>query len=519
MLDLLSSIPGLVWLIILVVIASTFWTWQDISSDFCGLLKNLEKILTTLKGYKTQLTINEIEEIEEIFINAKFKNNYYLKDIWVEFEETIEKDKRSNKVYNTLQTEDFFNNQSIITANIKHLEMVKSMPAILTALGLLGTFLAILIGLNEVEVLQGGQVKGMEGLINGLAGKFASSIIALGCSIVITLREKIYHSRLTRIVSDMQRCMNKIFPRRSAEKLLIELLRFNDEQTAALKSFSTDMSGHLKVGISEGINPLIEKLVNSIDEIKKEKQQSSESAITNLVSDFKSSLTGAAGAEITNMANVLQGATEVMSNFAQNNKELENRVNFMINSLETTINNQQSQFKKYIEDVNEIVAGQTNDIKNILDTLSERISEYKNLVISTQELRGGLENIIGKLTNAGENFAHSASSFENINISIEQLKELSRQDLERFNESINQWNTQTNAIKTIENSISNILDKVHESLVSYSQQTNNSLKEYLAQYDNQMSNVTKHFSLSIQEFDEKLEDLNEVLQNKIGANN
>jgi len=519
MIELIASVPFIVWAIIVFVLGLTFWANEDIKIDFKGLLSTLDGLAKVLKKYKTQLSIEEMNDVEELFINAKFKGNYFLKDIWVEFDETVEKDKRNNKVYNTLQAEDFFNNQSIIVANIKHLEMIKASPAILTAMGLLGTFLAILFGLHEVEVLQGGQVTGIEGLINGLAGKFLSSIVALICSIFITVQEKRYYSKLVRICTEIQRSMNRIFPRRSTEKLLIQLLKHSEEQEAALKSFSTDMSGHLKAGIQDGISPLIEKLVDSIEEIKKEKQQSSEVAISSMVSDFKSSLAGAAGAEIENMANVINSATSVMSNFAENNKELESRVNYMIETLDNTIKSQQTQFTSYIQEINSIINSQVLGIKDIYNELDQKMTQYKSLIATTSDLQENMQSVAEKLLSASHNFSESATSFEYINDSIEQLKELSEQELNRFNESINQWNVQVNAIKAVENSISNILEKVHESLVGYSEQTNNSLKEYLSQYDEQMTNITRHFSFSIQEFDEKLGELNEILERKIGANN
>lgn len=238
-----------------------------------------------------------------------------------------------------------------------------------------------------------------------------------------------------------------------------------------------------------------------------------------MVSDFKSSLTGAAGAEIENMANVINGATSVMSNFAENNKELESRVNYMISILDETIKSQQTQFTSYINEVNSIINSQVSGYKALFAELEDKMIQYKELISTTTNLQSNMQEVAEKLLSAGNNFAESANSFEYINESVEQLKDLSAQELERFNESINQWNVQVNAIKSVENSISNILEKVHESLVGYSEQTNNSLKEYLTQYDEQMTNITRHFSFSIQEFDEKLEGLNEILERKIGANN
>ncbi|MEQ1399746.1 hypothetical protein, partial [Salmonella enterica] len=56
--------------------------------------------------------------------------------------------------------------------------LFKSIPGILTGLGLLMTFVAILDGLSHVSVAANMDVTGIGGLINGLSGKFVSSIVA-----------------------------------------------------------------------------------------------------------------------------------------------------------------------------------------------------------------------------------------------------------------------------------------------------------------------------------------------------
>ena len=74
-----------------------------------------------------------------------------------------------------------------------HSRFHESVPGILTALGLLATFVAILMALagvayNEHDPMR--PISGIDQLINGLSGKFLSSIIALLLSVIFTLVEK-----------------------------------------------------------------------------------------------------------------------------------------------------------------------------------------------------------------------------------------------------------------------------------------------------------------------------------------
>ncbi|MCA1958152.1 MAG: hypothetical protein LDL14_06455 [Nitrospira sp.] len=68
-------------------------------------------------------------------------------------------------------------------------QFYRHFPSFLTGVGLLFTFLAILIGLGKLHA-NGTQIEGLPGFINGLAGKFVTSIIGLACANVFLLLEK-----------------------------------------------------------------------------------------------------------------------------------------------------------------------------------------------------------------------------------------------------------------------------------------------------------------------------------------
>lgn len=80
-----------------------------------------------------------------------------------------------------------------VIAGSYHASFHEAVPGILTALGLLATFASILIALagvryNAADSAQ--PVAGIDGLINGLSGKFLSSIVALLLSVLFTFVEK-----------------------------------------------------------------------------------------------------------------------------------------------------------------------------------------------------------------------------------------------------------------------------------------------------------------------------------------
>jgi hypothetical protein len=105
----------------------------------------------------------------------------------------------------------------------------QSVPGILTALGLLATFVAILMALagvtyNARDAMR--PVSGIDQLINGLSGKFLSSIIALILSVVFTFLEKKVCDRQLRNSYDalIKRC-REVFPFLTQSRILLDIQR------------------------------------------------------------------------------------------------------------------------------------------------------------------------------------------------------------------------------------------------------------------------------------------------------
>ncbi len=93
----------------------------------------------------------------------------------------------------------------------------RQLPAFLTGMGLMFTFLAILIGLSKLHA-NGSQIEGIPGLINGLSGKFVTSIVGLACANVFTLLETSVWYRLGNQHRQCLSLLDEVFPQRVADQ-------------------------------------------------------------------------------------------------------------------------------------------------------------------------------------------------------------------------------------------------------------------------------------------------------------
>lgn len=102
--------------------------------------------------------------------------------------------------------------------------LAEALPGWLTAIGLLTTFLAILLGLQGVKVLTNLEVRGIGGLVNGLSGKFFSSIVALGCAITITITHYFISGSTGRRWDRLVDRIQELVPHLSVERVFMQML-------------------------------------------------------------------------------------------------------------------------------------------------------------------------------------------------------------------------------------------------------------------------------------------------------
>ncbi|MBD0316091.1 MAG: hypothetical protein ICV75_05300 [Nitrospiraceae bacterium] len=122
------------------------------------------------------------------------------------------------RVYAQRAAADVFSFDSVC-ANHLNMRLYHQLPSFLTGIGLMFTFLAILVGLSKLHAT-GSQIDGMQGLINGLAGKFVTSIVGLACSNAFMLLEKSLWYRLAGHHRAAVSLLDEMFPQKVLDQSL-----------------------------------------------------------------------------------------------------------------------------------------------------------------------------------------------------------------------------------------------------------------------------------------------------------
>ena len=119
-------------------------------------------------------------------------------------------------VHSQRSASEFFSFESLCAAHL-NVRFYRQLPAFMTGMGLMFTFLAILIGLSKLHA-NGSEIDGIQGLINGLSGKFVTSIVGLACANAFTLIEHSFWHRLDNRHRECISLLDEMFPQRATDQ-------------------------------------------------------------------------------------------------------------------------------------------------------------------------------------------------------------------------------------------------------------------------------------------------------------
>jgi hypothetical protein len=136
-----------------------------------------------------------------------------------------------------------------VTERYYHGSFYQAVPGILTGLGLMLTFISILVALTGLHVSVANNtetVVGIKELIEGLAGKFVSSIIGLALSIAFVLIERKWcERRLSNAYEDLLEAASRLIPAITATRIQLDVQALAARQAASLEGLNTKIAAFL----------------------------------------------------------------------------------------------------------------------------------------------------------------------------------------------------------------------------------------------------------------------------------
>lgn len=200
-----------------------------------------------------------------------------LEQAWLHFRKTFVVERTAwfiePKVFATRTAAEFFP-RDLLSSRL-NLAFYHQFPSLITGGGLLLTFLAILIGLSKLHA-DGSHIVGIQGLINGLAGKFLTSIVGLLCANLFVLLEKSAMHRLATTQQQFVTMVDELFPRKTMEQMLENFTPGAGPATAqgqvAMSAVPGDLGDRLAGSLSDRLSPTVTALREAVEVLARREQ-------------------------------------------------------------------------------------------------------------------------------------------------------------------------------------------------------------------------------------------------------
>ncbi len=302
---------------------------------------------------------------------------------------------------------------SAVTETQVNRDWYEAIPGILTGIGLLVTFIAILVALLHVRLV-GNRVEGMALLIEGLSGKFVSSIAALFAATVFVIFEKQQLHSLDSSISKLADALGAVLPLLTQTHLLVELQKDMGEQSVAFRAFNADLSGRLKQSFSESMGPTLERMVTAVEDLN-QLLRAAEAAKSDTISEslagmisrlevsltqslgkmgeqFTSSLSGSTMTQFSRLSESLAGAASVLEQMNSHNQATQTALTELVGFAKNSAVEQMALGRTQVEDL-------TNVLRSMLVQIEQATgSSVNNMGAALTALMADLSSKVVELT-------------------------------------------------------------------------------------------------------------------------
>jgi hypothetical protein len=210
-------------------------------------------------------------------LDSLFQGNKVLAHVWKEFKETLHGQKELSPSSgqfeivaerSTIPAEAFFSTETLVDTVLRT-EFFKHLPGILTGLGIIGTFLGLIHGLQAFEVSEDAATarQSLNSLLQGVHEAFLVSTAAIVLAMFITFVEKWIITALYKHVETICQLLDGMFQAGAGEEYLSRLVQASEASAKEAKQLKQSLVGDLKQILEELTERQISANITSSNQI------------------------------------------------------------------------------------------------------------------------------------------------------------------------------------------------------------------------------------------------------------
>ena len=343
-----------VLLLVLLYFAHTFWV--DFFRPSKQVSRELSSALVSLREIKSQGTCTDLDGIRE-----KVMFSTTLKSCWDEFSDTLHGQKKAdsqgvmqvNRYRATALANSFFTEQIVISTPLKA-EFFKHLPGILTGIGIIGTFLGLILGLFTFDVSKDPELvrTSLRNLLSSVGNAFVVSLAAIFLAMLITWLEKRAINRLYTELDELCGLIDSLFEAGAGEEYLQRLVdasetsatqamqmkesivtdlkqvltELTNQQIAAMTANSSQLSQSIGDSITQGLVDPLTKISEAVQTVGNSQGEGVTKLLTDVMSRFVTEMDGMFGSQMRGMNEMLVQTASTIQDASQRFEQLANQI-------------------------------------------------------------------------------------------------------------------------------------------------------------------------------------------------
>lgn len=425
-------------------------------------------VMFVLQAYKVRRLYKLIEKAINSDDTLNALKDTKIASIAESYAQTICIDITERKQTNTPALE-LFSEFSTCSAHKINLRLLDTAASTLVGLGLLGTFFGLTLGIKDFDSSSTHNIqKSIQLLLSGMGTAFITSLVGMLLSMIYSFVDKYWRNRLSKhllvltrkldslyyiddrtlddlneqalaksiastmkgvVEHEMRSVVNALnekltYKSESGEVTTIanairEILKENQEQSKALKSFSTDLAIELNNGFDEVLSrqmqqkilPLMENvdattkaIVEHIDQMASQVSSPAtdmiqavvdelKNSMSEMMKEFSSGLSGSATNELETLAHQLGTAAQAMADFPNNMahisstlqvtiEEVKNAVSEISNTSANANSTAMQQMQEQITFATGAISNAISEVKDVMSRLTQSSQEQTGRMVS-----------------------------------------------------------------------------------------------------------------------------------------
>ena len=463
---------------------------------------------------------------------------------WKEFVETLvlpEPDS-GEPIRNTGDVSRYLNDTTIIFPRIPF-GFYRSVPNLLTGLGILGTFLGLASGVGSASSGLASDIpddikKSLGQLLAGASLAFMTSIVGILCSIVFVPVERFTSRRLHIALDGWVGAIEARLERVTSAGVALQQLKEARRAATQLERFNTELIFSIEQALEEKIagrlSPQLERLVEAVERLRQDRSTDASQMIEQVLSRFADVMQERTGSQFDEMASIVTDLNRTLKNSADTLAQTQQDVRAALDSVMTAV---KTSMDAGAASMTETLQQSLGEVTRVIAVASGGLAEQltASSTAATAKLQGTMESVTRDLASTGVDAASrisgSLSGLQAAAASLDQSTRQSEKVLADMTKFVDKINTLRGTIETAERKIADVAEPVGraannirtatdktadvltrtsemidrvDSLVNNLEQHQRSVAEAWSQYQNRFEGIDRSLAKVFQQIDDGL---------------